>query len=103
MVCEAFVAETVLIICGAAVKLELPAWLAITEQAPEPLVMVYVEPETLHAPALVNVTPRPLEAVAVTVKVLLYAALAGTLLGVIVIVCEIGVADTVLVTCAAGA
>jgi hypothetical protein len=40
--------------------------------------MVYLAPELLHAPALVNVTAFPLDPpLAATVKVLPYAALVG--------------------------
>jgi hypothetical protein len=63
-----------LVVCVTAVAAEysvLPAWLAITEQVPVPLVMVYVAPALLHAPALVNVTAFPLAPpVAATVKLL---------------------------------
>jgi hypothetical protein len=42
--------------------------LAITEHVPVPLVMVYVEPELLHAPELVKATANPELAVAATVN-----------------------------------
>jgi hypothetical protein len=62
--------------------------LAITEHVPVLLVILYVAPELLHAPELVKVTAFPLPPpVAATVKLLLYAALAGGLV-VNVIVCE---------------
>ena len=83
--------------------MELPAWLAITEQVPVPLVMVYVAPELLHSPELVKVTGLPLAPpVAATVKLLLYAADDGGLV-VNAIVWVAKVALTVLVTCGAAA
>jgi hypothetical protein len=45
-----------------------PAWFAITEQVPVPLVIVYVAPEFEHDPLLVYVTDRPELAVAATVN-----------------------------------
>jgi hypothetical protein len=42
--------------------------LAITEQVPVPLVMVYVAPELLQAPELVKATANPELAAAATVN-----------------------------------
>jgi hypothetical protein len=56
------------------------AFVAVTEQAPVPLVMVTVVPETEHAPLPANVTaPAPLPPVLPTVKLAPYAwAVVGT-------------------------
>jgi hypothetical protein len=71
MVWLAVVALTGCVTCGAAEYSVLPAWLAITEQLPVALVMVYVPPTLLHEPALVKVTVFPLAPpVAATVKLL---------------------------------
>jgi hypothetical protein len=64
----AIVAATDSVTCGAAEYWLLPAWLAITVHVPVPLVMVYVAPMLLQAPALVKVTPNPELAVAATVN-----------------------------------
>jgi len=57
--------------------LELPAWFAASEQLPVPLVIVTVFPVIVHAPEGVIVTGSPEEAVAETLNVLLYTAVAG--------------------------
>jgi hypothetical protein len=74
----------------------------MTEHVPVPLVIVYVAPELLHDPELVNTTASPELAVAATVKLPPYASLAGAFV-VNVIVCGASVAFTVCVTCAAAA
>ena len=64
----AIVAATDSVTCGAAEYWPLPAWLAITEQVPVPLVMVYIAAELLQTPELVKVTVNPELAVAATVN-----------------------------------
>ena len=68
MVWLASVALVVCVAIGAAEYSVLPAWLAITEQLPVPLVMVYVAPKLLQAPELVKVTPNVELAAAATVN-----------------------------------
>ena len=79
----------------------LPDWLAVTVHVPLPLFIVIValpdDPLPLHTPEPAIDTGKPEVAVAATLKLLLYAALAG---GAVVqlIVCDAVVAFTVSVT-----
>ena len=57
----------------------MPAWLAVTEQTPAPLVIVKVASEFVHDPDALYVTGKPELAIAATVKLLPKTATDGAL------------------------